>query len=85
MESTLKGNCLLKENWRSDMADGKMEDGEHYDLGRIENMTINNFNKQKNNLGGTSALMLPRGGATADGGDSVYSRGIKFNDEELQK
>ena len=52
MESTLKGNCLLKENWRSDMADGKMEGGEHYDLKRIENMTINNFNKQKNNLGG---------------------------------
>ena len=52
MESTLKGNCLLKENWRSDMTEGKMEGGEHYDLKRIENMTINNFNKQKNNLGG---------------------------------
>jgi len=82
MESTLKGNCLLKENWRSDMVDGKMEGGENYDLGRIENLTINNFNKQKNNLGGASSLMLPLGN-TADGGDSVYSAGIKFNDAEM--
>jgi hypothetical protein len=81
MESTLKGNCLLKENWRNDMIDGKMDGNEKINLGRIEMMTINNFNKQKNNLGGASSLLLPLPIGTADGGDSVYSAGIKFNDE----
>ena len=80
MESTLKGNCLLKENWRNDMIDGKMDGNDKINLGRIEMLTINNFNKQKQNLGGASSLILPIGN-TADGGDSVYSAGIQFNDE----
>ena len=82
MESTLKGNCLLKENWRNDMIDGKMDGNDKINLGRIEMLTINNFNKQKQNLGGASSLILPIG--TADGGDSVYSAGIQFNDEMMK-
>tara|TARA_B110000285_G_C15107023_1_gene608630 strand:+ start:1851 stop:2015 length:165 start_codon:yes stop_codon:yes gene_type:complete len=45
LESTLKGNCLLKENWRKDMMEGKME-GDKMDLEKIAGLTINNFNKQ---------------------------------------
>jgi hypothetical protein len=65
------------------MMEGKME-GDKMDLEKIAGLTINNFNKQKNNLGGASTLMLPIGGnMTADGGDSVYSAGIQFRDAEM--
>lgn len=53
LESTLKGNCLLKENWRKDMMEGKLE-GDKMDLEKIAGLTINNFNKQQNNLKGPS-------------------------------
>jgi len=66
------------------MIEGKMEEGDTFDLKKIEQLTMNNFNKQKNNLGGGSALMLPLPTHNiADGGDSVYSAGIKFNDAEI--
>ena len=71
LESTLKGNCMLKENWRKDMAEGKGEAGT-VDLNRIEGLTMNNFNKQQNK----SNLMLPITSNVNDGGDSVYSAGI---------
>jgi len=38
---------LLKENWRKDMIEGKMEEGDTFDLKKIEQLTMNNFNKQK--------------------------------------
>jgi hypothetical protein len=61
-----------------------MNEADKMDLDRIENLTMNNFNKQKNNLGGASALMLPvSSNPGADGGDSVYSAGINFNDVEI--
>lgn len=44
LESTLKGNYLLKQNWKKDMIEGKATGGT-VNLERIEGLTINNFNK----------------------------------------
>jgi hypothetical protein len=44
LESTLKGNCLLKTNWKKDMIEGNSNEG-MINLERIEGLTINNFNK----------------------------------------
>lgn len=40
------------------MLDGSTP-GEKIDLGRIEGLTMNNFNKKKSTIGGGSSLMLP--------------------------
>ena len=39
LESTLKGNFLLKTNWRKDLGSGKTPKME-----RIEGLTVRNFN-----------------------------------------
>ena len=73
---------MLKENWRKEMISGEGHK-EVFDLNKIESMTMNNFNKQPKNQQDT--LMLPIKGSIGDGGDSVYSAGIQFQDAEMQK
>jgi|DEB0MinimDraft_12_1074336.scaffolds.fasta_scaffold46925_1 hypothetical protein len=73
LESVLKGNYLLKSNWKSDLKQGKHNEG-RVNLEKIEGLTINNFNK--NNY-----LNLPVSREDKSK-DSVYSRGINFGSLE---